>query len=121
MERSSSLYRVLVGTIRSDGSLGPVAQLNEGRLCGQGRRGACRSEGLVAGEHVPDRLGQAAGDVDLGDLGTALLAQPALGLLVALAVERMATGVLRGLDQRPAQVLGPGVREWPRRSFDPDW
>src|SRR4051794_33519328 len=56
-ERGSSLYRVLGGMIRSDGSLGPVAQLNEGRLGGQRGRGACRSEGLVAGEHVPDRLG----------------------------------------------------------------
>src|SRR5436305_7075334 len=99
------------GRTRWNGRFAPVAHLRKGRLCGQSRRGACRSEGLVAGEHVPDRLGQAAGDVDLGDLGTALLAQPALGLLVALAVERMATGVLRGLDQRPAQVLGPGVRE----------
>jgi hypothetical protein len=32
---------------------------------------------LVAGEHVPDRLGEAAGEVDLGDLGAALLADAA--------------------------------------------
>ena len=59
----------------------------EGRLCGQRGRGACRSEGLVAGEHVPDRLGEAAGDVDLGDLRAALLAEPALVVLVAVAVD----------------------------------
>jgi len=29
-------------------------------------------------------VGEAAGDVDLGDLGAALLAEPALGALVAL-------------------------------------
>ena len=33
----------------------------EGRLCGQRpARGACRSEGLVGGEHPPDRLGELA-------------------------------------------------------------
>ena len=55
-----------------------VAHLNQGRLCGQSQRGACRGEGLVAGDHVSDRLGQAAGDVDLGDLGAALLAEALL-------------------------------------------
>jgi hypothetical protein len=42
------------------------------------RKGTCRSEGLVVGEHVPDRLGQAAGEVDVGDLGAALAAEAAL-------------------------------------------
>src|SRR5215217_9662585 len=50
---------------------------------GQTMSGACRSEGLVAGEHVPDGFGEPAGDVDLGDLGAALLAEPALGGLIA--------------------------------------
>jgi len=40
---------------------------------GQTKSGASRSgslwgEGLLGGEHVPDRFGQPAGDVDLGDL-----------------------------------------------------
>src|SRR5205814_765109 len=87
------------------GGLAPVAHLSKGRLCGQSRRGACRSEGLIAGEHVPDRLSQPAGEVDLGDLGTALLAQAALVALIALAVERVLAGVGGGLHQRPAQVL----------------
>jgi hypothetical protein len=46
--------------------------------------GGVGSEGLVVGEHVPDRFGELAGDVDLGDLGAALAAQPALVALIAL-------------------------------------
>jgi hypothetical protein len=61
---------------------------------------------LVAGEHVPDRLGESAGEVDLGDLGAALLAEPGLGALVAVAVGGMGAGVGGGLDERPAQVAG---------------
>jgi len=37
--------------------------------------GACRSEGLeslVSGQHVPDRLGQLSGELDVGDLRAAL-------------------------------------------------
>jgi hypothetical protein len=33
---------------------------------------------------VPDRFGELSGDVDLGDLGAALFAQPLLVALVAL-------------------------------------
>jgi hypothetical protein len=99
-----------------------VAHLSQGRLCGQSRRGACRSEGLVGREHVPDRFGQAPGDVDLGELGAALLAQPRLVALVALAVDRVPAGALGGLDQRPAQVLRAGVGvSGPRWSVLPDW
>ena len=72
-------------------------------------RGACRSEGLVAGEHVPDRFGQAAGDIDLGDFRAALLAEPTLVALVALAVDGVPASVGGGLNQRPAQVLRAGV------------
>src|SRR5215218_1840459 len=72
---------------------------------------ACRSKGLVAGEHVPDRLGQPARELDLGDLGAALLAESRLRALVARAVERVLAGLRRGLDQRPAQVLGPLLDE----------
>jgi hypothetical protein len=42
---------------------------------------------LVAAEHVPDHFGEAVGEVDLGDLGAALLADPRFGLLVAVAVD----------------------------------
>src|SRR5438034_9792624 len=72
---------------RLDGNVASVAQLIEGRLNGQRSGGACRSEALVAGEHVPDRLGEGAGELDLGDLGAALAAQALLGRPVAVAVE----------------------------------
>src|SRR5204862_6096603 len=65
------------------------------------------SEGLVTAEHVPDRLGESAGEVDLGDLGAALFADPRFGLLVAVAVDGCGAGVGGGLDERPAQILGP--------------
>src|SRR6266508_5065098 len=77
-----------------------------GPSSGQSRRGTCRSERLVAGEHVPDRLGEPAGDIDLGDLGAAVAAEPGLDVLVAGAVGGMPAGVGGGLQQRPAQVLG---------------
>ena len=57
----------------------------------------------IASEHVPDRFGQPAGDVDLGDLGAALLAEPALRLLIALAVGGMREAAW-SLRERPAQV-----------------
>jgi hypothetical protein len=62
-----------------------VAQLLKGRQAPQGVGGAFGSEGLVAGEHVPDRFGESAGEVDLGDLGAALFADARLRLLVAVA------------------------------------
>ena len=88
------------------GGFAPVAQLSKGRLCGQSARGACRSEGLVAGQRVPDRLGEPAGKVDLCDLRPALAAEAFLGALVALLVEGVIAGVQCGLKQRPAQVFG---------------
>ena len=58
-------------------------------------------------EHVPDRFGESAGEVDLGDLGAALLANPGFRLLVAVAVGGVGAGVGGGLDERPAQILRP--------------
>src|SRR6266508_1501386 len=58
----------------------------EGPSGGQGVGGAFGSEGFAAAEHVPDRFGESAGEVDLGDLGAALFAEPGLGALVAVAV-----------------------------------
>src|SRR3954454_5688974 len=78
------------------------------RTVGRSRQnGACRSEGLGAGEHVPDRYGEPAGDIDLGDFGAALAAKAFLGALVAVVVGGVAAGGRRGFHQRPAQVLGP--------------
>src|SRR6266496_5271794 len=76
----------------------------KGRSGRQTKSGTFGSERLVAGEHVPDRDGQLPCDVDLGDLGPALLAEPALVSLVALGVGGVAQGVHRRLEQRPAQV-----------------
>src|SRR6266542_4365579 len=73
-------------------------------VSGQGVGGAFGSEGLSAGEHVPDRFGEAAGEVDLRDLGAALLADARFRVCVALAVGRMRAGVGGGLDQRPTEV-----------------
>src|SRR5262245_45632560 len=64
------------------------AHLLNGPSGGQGVGGASGSEGFVAAEHVPDRFGESAGEVDLGDLGAALLADAGFGLLVAVAVGR---------------------------------
>src|ERR671911_3138016 len=96
---------------KSDASL--RAHVQRGRSGRQTKRGASGSEGLVAGQHAPDRVREAAGDVDLGDLGAALLAEPPLGALVALGVGGVAKRVHRRLEQRPAQigrpVLGQGA------------
>src|SRR6266540_404258 len=62
------------------------------------------ARGLVAAEHVPDRFGEPAGEIDLRDLGAALFADPRLRLLVAVAVGGVGAGVGGGLDERPAQV-----------------
>jgi hypothetical protein len=51
---------------------------------------------------VPDRLGESAGEVDLGDLGAALLADPCLGVLIALAADGRCAGTGGCLDERPA-------------------
>src|SRR6266508_3974268 len=67
----------------------PVAQFSSGPSCGQGRRGACRSKGLVAGQHLPDGLGQPASDVDRGDLCPPLPAELGALALEDGAVERM--------------------------------
>jgi hypothetical protein len=64
-------------------------------VSGQRCRGTCRSEGLFAGEHVPDRCGEPAGDVNLRDLGATLFAEPPLHPLVAIPIDGMAAGVDR--------------------------
>ena len=77
---------------------------------GQTKSGASRSgsEGLVIDEHVPDRGCESAGDVDLGDLGAALAAQAALGVLVAVAIGAVPERVHGRFEHRPAQVFGAG-------------
>ena len=55
----------------------------KGRSGRQTKSGASGSELLVSSKHVPDRVGEPTGDVDLGDLRPALLAEPLLRALVA--------------------------------------
>src|SRR5919109_1888112 len=76
----------------------------KGRSGRQTKSGASGSELLIASKHVPDRVGEPAGDVDLRDLGAALFAEPSLVPLVALGVGRVAERVHGRLEQRPAQV-----------------
>ena len=64
------------------------------------------------GEHVPDRLGESAGDVDRGDLGAAWSAEPVLGALVAVAVGGVAAA--RRGRLRSAPSAGSGGRSWQR-------
>ena len=85
----------------------PVAHFQREPSSDQTKRGACRSKGLVAGQHVPDRLGELPGELDLRDLWAALTTEAFLGALVALSVEGVVARVQRGLEQRPAQILGP--------------
>src|ERR671918_1357102 len=93
----------------------------KGRSGRQTKSGASGSEGLIAGEHVPDRVGEPAGDVDLRDLRPALLAEPLLVALVALGVGGVAKRVHGRLEQGPAQVAGPVLVSGPRRAEAPGW
>src|SRR5665647_2079019 len=113
LESCSSLYGLLLGTIRSDGSLLGRSISIEGRLRDQSGSGTCRSKRLGAGEHVPVRLGELARDLDARHLGAALAAEAALGGLVVRGVGGVAGGVNGGLDQGPAQVLGAVLGERP--------
>jgi hypothetical protein len=79
------------------------------------RKRAPAGEALVAGEHVPDRLGELAREIDLGDLGTALATQPALDRLIALGKDGMVVGAERRFHRSPAQVLGPMLGQRPAR------
>src|SRR5919204_2441256 len=93
-------------TVMSWVGAAPVAQFLRGPSCGQGGCGACRSKGTLVGEHVPDRLAEAAADLDRGDFRAALFAVAVAHPLHDRAVARVTGGGVRGLDQRPAQVLG---------------
>src|SRR5260370_38214711 len=74
---------------------------------GGASRGRSGSERLIVAEHVPDRLGELSGDVDLRDSAAPLLAETALVALVALGVGGMAQRLDRRLEHRPPQVLCP--------------
>ena len=81
-----------------------MAHLLKDRQAARGRWRLWERSVRPTAEHVPDRFGESAGEVDLGDFGAALLADACFGLLVAVAVGRGGTGVRRGFEERPAQV-----------------
>ena len=55
---------------------------------------------------MPDRVGEASGEVDLRDFGAALASGAVFDVLLAGFEEGVAAGVLGGVDQRPAQIPG---------------
>jgi hypothetical protein len=83
-----------------------VVQFSSGSSGDQNRAWDLRSEWFSLGEHVPDGLGEGAGEFDAGDLGATLAAEAGLGSLVVVAVTLVVGSVNRGFDQRPAQILG---------------
>src|SRR5450759_489487 len=91
----------------------PAAQFDKGSSSDQQDSGACRGERFVLREDMPDGLDQLAGDVDPGNLGATLATQAFLVPLVALPIAGIASGVSSGFDERPAEVLGPGLGQRP--------
>ena len=92
VEQCPCLYRFIDVEDQVLSGLAPAAHVKKGLSGSQARNGAFRSEGLerlVAGEHVPDRLGQLASEFDLRDFRAALAAEAAFGALVALFAQRV--------------------------------
>jgi len=121
VEQRSSFY----GPLRSREGLGlweavPAAQVHRGSSGDQTHGGACRMERFVLSEDIPDRLGQLAGEIDPGDLGAALAAEPRFGALVSIAIATIPGGVGGGLDQAQRRYVGPFLASGPRRSLPPD-
>src|SRR5215203_2027565 len=101
-ERRSCLYGLFGGRISRNWNVRSRAHVQKGRSGRQTKSGASWSELLVSRQHVPDRVGESSGDVYLGDLRAALLAEPVLVALVALRVGGVLQRVHRRLEQRPA-------------------
>src|ERR1035437_1213459 len=84
----------------------------QGRLCDQSINvGPCRGERTVVGAHVPNGFGEFACHFDASHLLAALFAEPRGGALIVFAVGWMLGRVDRGFNERPAQVLGPSLRQ----------
>ena len=69
---------------------------------------------------MPDRLGEPAGEIDLGDLGAALAAQAALGVLVVLGVVGCLQAFSAASNSAQRRYLGPCLEIGPRASVAPD-
>src|SRR6266480_179508 len=113
--RVSSLAHLSMAPLPAIGWVGaaPVAQFSSGPSCGQGHRGACRSKGFVGRQHVPDRLGQTAADLDRSQLRPPLAAVAGEETLVDGPVTGMAVGGMGRFDERPAQVAGAVLAQAP--------
>ena len=66
-----------------------LVQFSQGRRATRYSVGPCRREERTRLEHVPDGLGELASHLDPGDRGPALAAEPTLGALVVLDVDRV--------------------------------
>src|SRR5207244_6039186 len=82
----------------------PVAHLLRGRQAARGSVAPLGAKGSPRLSMCQIASDSRRAEVDLGDLGAALLADPRLGLLVAVAIDGCGAGVGRCLDERPAQV-----------------
>src|SRR5439155_24882186 len=104
-------YRVLLGRLGSMGACsgGAIRKGTVGAV--RHSQGACRSKGLVAGEHPPARFAEAAGDLDAGDRGAAPAAVAVAHPLDDRSVVAGSAGGVGGLDQRPAEVVGAVLGE----------
>ena len=107
-ELGSSLYRLLEGRTWLDGS-SLRWRISLGPSSGQGVGGGFGSEGLVAGEHVPDRFGEAAGEVDLATLAPRACR---FGLWSAGSGRYKRDGCKRGWRPRRAPSAGSGDPAW---------
>ena len=116
IEQRSSLYGLLAGKDKVGWEAAPAAQFDTGSSSDQRDSGACRGEGFVLSEDMPDGFGELAGDVDPGNLGATLAAEAVLVALVAVSIADITSGVGGSLDERPAQVLGPVLGQWPTDS-----
>jgi hypothetical protein len=62
--------------------------------------------GVVAGEHVSDRLGEAAADLERVDLGPRLVAVSGLHSSRTLSEGDACGSIAGGFEERPAHVIG---------------
>src|SRR3990172_6504564 len=94
--------------------LAPVAHFGMGPSCGRKGGAPCRREGLVAREHVPDRLGELAFDVDPWRRAACRRASRRSGGTVF----RPATGSIRrtAYGRSPRRMVRYDVVLWPEAS-----
>jgi hypothetical protein len=98
----------------------PAAHFQSGSSSDQKRRGACRGEGFVLDEDVPDGFGELAGEIDPGDLRAALPAEAPLHPLGAVPIAGVASRVGGASISAQRRYFGPFLASGPRTSRLPD-